>query len=362
MCGFTEKRSALSPSISAGKNKPINMGWSGLKRQTATFIIMVVVMVAGCTDDSSRIKIGVSVPETTAPAYTLMKQAMVEREKEYGIKILWHGVRDEGATQDLVSLEIQQIRKMLKGGIRVLIFTPADGKAAYPVLKEASRWRVPVITLDRLLVGMRVRGHIAVNQAGLGETAARYAIEQIGYKGNVLLLEGPIGDEPLRNIALGIYRVLDQHPDEIRIYARSSSELSVEAALDLTDRLLKNYAGNIQAIIAVDSTLAVGAARGVHLHGLTDQIVTVGVGAGEEACRQIMLKQHDAEVDLMPYERGLEALQAALDALNGLPFSYHVELPNGNISTKTQFGSTRLITSANYLVLEQMWPDLFEKK
>ena len=324
-------------------------------------IIPVVVALVGCSGDTSTIKIGVSIPETTAPAYTLIKQAMIDGEKDYGVKILWNGVRDAGVKQNLATLETQQIRGMLDEGIRVLIVKPVGGKNAYSILKEAESRNVPVITLDRLLVSINVRGHIAVNETGLGEAAAQYAIEKIRYKGNVLVLEESAGVESFRNISLGIYRALDRYSDKIRVHSHISP-LDADAALDLTDRVLKNYAGNIQAVIAVDSTLAVGAVRGVQLHELADQIVTVGVGAGEEACRQIMSKQHDAEVGTIPYQRGQEVLKAALDAVNDRPFSFDVELPNGRILTKTKFSTIRLITPANYSVVGRMWPNLFEDK
>ena len=323
--------------------------------------IPVAVILAGCGDDTSTIKIGVSIPETTAPVYTLIKQAMIDGEKDYGVKILWNGVRDAGVKQNLGTLETQQIRRMLDNRIRVLIFKAVDEKRAYPILKEAERRNVPVITLDRLLVSINVRGHIAVNETGLGAAAAQYAIEKIGYKGNVLVLEESTGVKFFRNISLGIYRALDRYSDEIRVHSHASP-LDAQVALDLTDRVLKNYAGNIQAIIAVDSTLAVGVVRGVQLHELADQIVTVGVGAGEEACRQIMFKQHDAEVDTIPYQRGQEMLKAALDAANDRPFAFDSELSNGRVLTKTKFGAIRLITPANYSVVRRMWPNLFEDR
>ena len=323
--------------------------------------ILIAVVFFGCSGDTSTVKIGVSIPETTAPAYTLIKQAMIDREKDYGVKILWNGVRDAGIKQNLATLETQQIRTMLDEGIRVLIFKPVGGKSAYSILKEAERRNVPVITLDRLLVSINVRGHIAVDEAGLGETAAQYALEEIGYKGNVLVLEESTGAESFRNISLGIYRALDRYSDHIRVHSHASA-LDADVSLDLTDRVLKNYAGNIQAIIAVDSALAVGAVRGVRLHELADQIITVGVGAGEEACRQIMFKQHDAEVDTNPYQRGQAVLKAALDALNDRPFSFDVELSNRRILTKTKFSTIRLITPANYSVVGRMWPNLFDDK
>ena len=165
-------------------------------------IIPVAVMLAGCSEDTT-LKIGVSIPETTAPVYTLIKQAMIDGENDYGVKILWNGVRDAGVKQNIATLETQQIRGMLDEGIRVLILKPVGGKNAYSILKEAERRNVPVITLDRLLGSINVRGHITVNETGLGEAAAQYALEAIGYKGNVLVLEESTGAEVLSECFVG---------------------------------------------------------------------------------------------------------------------------------------------------------------
>ena len=321
-------------------------------------LLFLIPLLIGCNNGAPVISIGVSVPETTAPVYTLMKQAMLEHEKEYGVKITWNGVLDKGPTHDAVLTERQGVQRMLESKIQALIIKPVDAKAAYPILREARRWNVPVISLDQMLVSMPVHGHVTINETRLGEKAAQYALEQIGYKGNVLVLEAPVKIESMRKIAIGVHRVLDQYEGKVQVISRTSA-LEANAAFDVTGRMLKDYAGNIQAVIAVDSTLALGGVQGVQLHGLSDQIVTVGVGAGEKACRQIILKQHDAEVDLMPYERGLEALKAAVSALNEDAYSYDAKLPNGEILTKTKFGPIRLITTANHLLLERMWPSLF---
>ena len=322
-----------------------------------TLLLLMGVLI-GCNNQAPVISIGVSVPETTTPVYTLMKQAMLEHEKEYGVKITWNGVLDKGPTHDAVLTERQGVQRMLESKIQALIIKPVDAKAAYPILREARRWGVPVISLDQMLVSMPVHGHVTVNETRLGEKAAQFALEQIGYKGNVLVLEAPVKIESMRRIAIGVHRVLDQYEGKIQVISRTSA-LEANAAFDVTGRMLKDYAGNIQAVIAVDSTLALGGVQGVQLHGLADQIVTVGIGAGKKACRQIILKQHDAEVDLMPYERGLEALRAAVSALNEDAYSYDAKLPNGEILTKTKFGPIRLITTANHLLLERMWPSLF---
>ena len=108
-------------------------------------------------------------PETTAPVYTLMKQAMLEHEKEYGVKITWNGVLDKGPAHDAALTERQGVQRMLESKIQALIIKPVDAKAAYPILREARRWNVPVISLDQMLVSMPVHGHVTINETVSGK-------------------------------------------------------------------------------------------------------------------------------------------------------------------------------------------------
>ena len=207
-----------------------------------------------------------------------MKQAMLEHEKEYGVKITWNGVLDKGPTHDAVLTERQGVQRMLESKIQALIIKSVDPKAAYPILREARRWNVPVISLDQIAcqyAGARTRN--GQRKHASEEKAAQYALDQIGHRGNVLVLEAPVKIESMRKIAIGIHRVLDRYEDKIQVISRTSA-LEANTAFDITGRMLKDYAGNIQAVIAVDSTIALGAVQGVQLHGLADQIVTVGIG------------------------------------------------------------------------------------
>ena len=146
-------------------------------------LLYLMGLLIGCNNEPPVIGIGVSIPQTTAPVYTLMKQAMLEHEKEYGVKITWNGVRDKGPTQDDVLAQRLGVQRMLESKIRALIIKPVAPKAAYPILREARRWNVPVISLDQMLPSMPVHGHVTVDETRLGAKAAQYALEQIGYKG-----------------------------------------------------------------------------------------------------------------------------------------------------------------------------------
>ena len=327
-------------------------------------ISLIAILPFGCRQDESKIRIGVSVPKTTAPIYTLMREKMIElgKAEKHNVEVIWHGAEDQGSKKNHIAREKQRIEEMLNLNIKVLILKPLAPNSAYTIVSKAKNRNppVPVISLDQMITGVSTYGHIDINEISLGEQAAKYLINQIKGKGKVLVLEGPIGIPSLRNISIGVYNVLYAHK-QIHIHNRASL-LNEQSASSTTDQVLRDYAKNIQAILAVDSRLAVGAIQAVQLHKMTDLILTIGVGASKEACKLIIENQHDAEVDLQPEQRGEEAFNAAMKAIKQKPFDFDQQLQNGKIMTKTKFASSRIITKSNYTLVKKMWPDLFKSQ
>ena len=61
---------------------------------SALFLILpIAILPLGCRQDESKIRIGVSIPRTTAPTYTLMREKMIELEKKekHNVEIIWIG-------------------------------------------------------------------------------------------------------------------------------------------------------------------------------------------------------------------------------------------------------------------------------
>ena len=350
------------------------------------FTIVLIFSALTCGKNENTVKIGVSIDATTFPVYTLMKQALMENSEKYGVKILWNDVQAGERSLIPVARELAGVKKMLKSGIKVLIIKPVSFKI-YPILRETRRWKVPVISLDRLPTDVPVTGHIKVNETDLGRKAAENVVEilKLWYplkkptdKWNVIVLEDASGSQKLRRVVRGIYEVLDQYQQEIQVV--SSPQVSgTDAAFDTVSATIGKYAGNIQAVIASDSELVVGAVRAVKINNLiynpgwnTDPgkrrgfayvekkgIVTAGVGAGKEACRLIFKGEHVIEVDEMPYQRALTALEAALDVLEKREFPSDGLIFIGVGKVKVKYSPIRVVTKDNIREMEQMWADIF---
>lgn len=372
--------------IKSSERKKIEFVEKLIDRICHFFIIILIFSALSCGNKKGQIKIGVSIDAATFPVYTLMKQALMENAEKYGVEILWNDVQAGDRSLIPVARELSGVKRMLKAGIKVLIIKPVSLKIL-PILRETRRWNVPVISLDKLPTDVPVTGHIKVNEIDLGVKAAENAIEilKLWYplkrpadKWNVIVLEGAVGDEKLRRIVLGIYEVLDRYQREIQVV--SSPQVSgADAAFDTVSKTIGKYAGNIQAVIAASSELAVGAVQAVKLNNLvykpgwnTDPekrkgfayvekkgIVTAGVGAGKEACRLIFKGEHVLEVDEMPYQRAITALETALYLLEKNEFPSDGIISIGVGKVKVKYSPIRVVTKDNIREMEQMWDDIF---
>ena len=124
------------------------------------------------------------------------------------------------------------------------------------------------------------------------------------------------------------------------------------------ERVLTSTNNQIDAILATDNRMAAAAAEVLKNRGLGQKIVTVGVGADQEASRALVAGDHEAEVDLMPEM----IAQYAYDALVGLAstgyWQYDRQVKNGDFDVPAKITPVRLITREESYLLEQRWGPL----
>ena len=321
--------------------------------------------------------------ETTAPFFTLFRQGMLDAAEEQNIKLIWHSVKEpppgwwqrqwyrvHGWPPSITPLNREKafVIRTLRDRVSALVVQPVSVDKFDDVIRRAQLARVPLITMETLPYNRRVAGHTQLNAIGQGAMAAQFAVDEIGGRGNIILVAGPTGNTELHRTVLGMYQVLDQYADSIRVFERAAAKLEADEAFVIVSDLLTRYAGNVQAVIACEPRLSEGSIRGVRAHGLEDRIVTVGVGAGREACAALLSTAsqagavHDMEVDPMPYEWGKQLMESVSELIYGgttqvLP---HNEMrSNGDVDVPVFYAPARTITPRNVGLMESMWPDIF---
>jgi putative xylitol transport system substrate-binding protein len=172
-----------------------------------------------------------------------------------------------------------------------VIFIPADVAAGIGPAAQAKAAGIPVIGSNTLLSDRSLYVCYIGSEATVsGEDVARDVITRLGGKGNVVILEGLIGQSAQIQRRQGINNILAKNPN-IKVLETKAANWSRADAQALMENWLTAHGSAINGVISQNDEMALGAieamkARGINLathpvggiDGLTDALEAVKRG------------------------------------------------------------------------------------
>lgn len=128
--------------------------------------------------------------------------------------------KDEGVISEFYSssagndpqTQINEIRNMMSQGYDAIIVNAASPTALAPVLNEASERGIVVVGYDNTVDSDKIY-NVNTDQVEYGRIQANWLMDQIGGKGNILLIKGLEGTTVSRDRNQGYQEVLANYPD-----------------------------------------------------------------------------------------------------------------------------------------------------
>lgn len=139
-----------------------------------------------------------------------------------------------------VSKQIANLEDLIAQGVDVIITTPCDTTAINSTLEEAMDAGIKVVLLCATIDGDSYDSVVTVDERDFGATGAKWLAEQLGGKGNIVLLNGISGFSSNTLRYEGAMSVLEQYPD-IEILAAEDADWDYAAAKTVTSDLLATY-------------------------------------------------------------------------------------------------------------------------
>jgi ribose transport system substrate-binding protein len=171
------------------------------------------------------------------------------------------------------SLQIQQMRQLVDRGVDALIICCSNPTALNATVKYAYDKGVPVFSM----VGY-VTSPYSVNSSTnfvvAGEQQGEWLAQQIGKKGNVLVVEGIPGTSTSDSIDRGIKMGLAKYPD-VKIVGDIAGMWTDQVAQSEVQKWLANHPGQLDGI-AVQSAAELGVLRALEQSGR--KMVPVAIG------------------------------------------------------------------------------------
>ena len=205
----------------------------------------------------------------------------------------------------------------LLGDYDLIMVAPMDSALMAEVCNKVYESGIPLFIVDRPLEGENFTCHIGGSDYANGVQAAEYLAEQLGGKGDVVVLRNWLGTEgDLLRYSGFADTIAEKYPD-IRIVREVDGENSMEKGYEVMSDILAAV-DHIDAVYAQVEESGLGAEQAIRNAGREDIRYIVGVGGAQECFK--MLKDegtiYTAITTYLPTS-GMYAVQYARAYLQG---------------------------------------------
>jgi len=223
-------------------------------------------------------------------------------------------------------LQSNAIDTMITQKFDAIIMESFDRDASSAPIEKAIEAGIPVIGSALETSSDKITSQIIVDDPLGGKMIGDFMADRLKGKGNVVLLEGPIGQSAQISRRKGIDASLASHPD-IKLIASKSGNWSRAEGQAVMENWLSAYAGQIHGVLSENDEMALGAIEAIKSAGLNPADIPViaidGIPDGKRA-----ISNGEMYMSLYKYAKaeGQGALDLALRQLVGESYQPQSEI------------------------------------
>jgi len=282
---------------------------------------LIIGTLVGCSSQKSpkdENKIGMVVSTLNNPFFVSMKEGAEKRAKELGYEVV---VLD---SQNDASKERANVEDLVQLGITALIINPTDSDAVVNSIKIANANNIKVITIDRKSNGGEVACHVASDNIKGGELAAKFILQKLNGKGNLVELQGIPGSSATRDRGEGFHNIVDKK-EGVKVVASQAADFDRQKGLNVTQNVIQ-ATPKFDAVFAHNDEMALGAIEAIKAEN--KNVIIVGFDGNTDAKTAVQRGDMDATVAQKPDLMGSVAVENAIKIGKGetVPKEIPVEL------------------------------------
>ena len=270
--------------------------------------------------------IGLSVLTLTNPFFQEIADSLRAEAAKHG-----YGLSVVSGEFD-VAKQQNQVKDFVVNKVVALVLTPCDSKAIGPAIQEANHAGIPVFTADIacLAPGAKVVCHIATDNYGGGQEAAKAMIEALGESGGKIAILHHKAVESCILRVNGFREVIAAHntsrpTGKIEIVAELPGGGVKDQGFKAAEDLLQAHA-DLAGIFAINDPEALGARAALEKAGRTN-VKLVGFDGQPEGRQAIKDGKIYADPIQFPDKIGTETARAIVKHFAGEPVAKEILIP-----------------------------------
>ena len=239
--------------------------------------------------------------------------------EENGVEYVGYDGQNDAATQ------LSQVETMITNGVDAIILNPQDADACVACVDAAVAAGIPIIGVNTMVNSDQLTAYVGSEDVSAGEEIMNYMIDYMGTDSfNIVVLEGPMGQSAQLQRWEGINNVLADYPN-IKILDYNTANWSRSEAMTLMETWITTYGDQIQAVVAENDEMALGARQAITAAGM--DIPCIGIDGITDAVTAVSTGDMIAS-DFQNAEGQITgALEAAVKVINGEEVEKEIWIP-----------------------------------
>lgn len=276
-----------------------------------------------------KYRIGVSYENLENEYVKGLQKAIRQKADELNVTLIEKDGRGKAENQ------VTQVENFIFDEVDAIILNPYQKDGTVLAVKKAREAKIPLIVLSGEVENLdEATAYVGSNDIVAGRMETELIANELGGKGNVVILHIQGGSSVQISRDAGIKNVLSQYPD-IHIIAEQTANGNREQAKYLMDKWLKTLP-DIDAVIAQNDAMALGASDAIKEARIEKEIHVVGIDAISEAVNAVKNGRMLGTIFQDSEKQGFMAVELALKAAQGEEID-HVNYSPFRIITKRSY-------------------------
>jgi ribose transport system substrate-binding protein len=236
---------------------------------------------AGGSDASGGdqpLRIGVSVYNMSS-FITAGKEGMDTYAKANNIDLLWNSANLD------VNTQASQLDQYVQAGVDAIVVVPVQADSLGPQVTAAKAADIPVIPVNAALNNPDVAGNVQPDDVAAGEQEMQMMADKLGGKGNIVVLQGPLGQSGELDRQQGIENILAKNPD-IHVLAQDTANWQRDQAVNKMKNWISGFGDQINGVVSQNDDMGLGALQALKEAGRTG-VPIVGIDGIEDGLNAV---------------------------------------------------------------------------
>jgi len=240
------------------------------------------------------------------------------------VKVIFKDAQNDNLRQ------LAHMEEFVRAGVNLIIISPKEAAPLTKPVADAFRKGIPVIVLDRRVLGDQFTCFIGADNKKIGRAAGEWIARLLGGKGNVVELKGLMTSTPGQDRNSGFREGIKGSQINV-VFEADMKWLEPNARKEMESALARQPV--IDLVYAHNDPAAHGAYLAAKASGREKRILFVGIdGLPQEG--QMYVRQGILSASFEYPTGGREAVENALAILNGKQVPKEITLPS-HVYTKT---------------------------